>query len=89
MRRPAREGTRKYLGRIPLPLLTPVKSIRYPPLLKQAPFAKIRLKGAYFIFGVSPEVEYILKKRDLKPGFLRIRDNWAIKDKIRPYIGLK
>jgi len=57
--------------------------------LKWAPFAKIRLKWVYFIFDVSPEVEYILKKRDLKAVFLKIREYWAIKDKIRPYIGLK
>jgi hypothetical protein len=59
------------------------------PFLKWAPLAKIRLKWVYFIFGISLKTEYILKKRNLKPGFLEMRDYWAIKDKIRPYIGLK
>ena len=59
------------------------------PLLKRAHFAKIRLKWAYFIFGVYPENEYILKKRDLKPGILEIRDYLAIWDKLRPDIWLK
>ena len=58
--------------------------MRPPFFLKWASFAKIRLKWAYFILSVFQKTEYILKKRDLKPGFLEIRDYWAIKGKIRP-----
>jgi hypothetical protein len=58
--------------------------MRQPLFLKLALFAKIHLNWAYLIFVEFQKTEYILKKWDLKPGFLEIRDYWAIKDKIRP-----
>ena len=74
---------------MPLPLVAPGKKHDTTLFLKWASFDKIRLKWAYFIFGISLKTEYILKKRDLKPGFLRIRDFWAFWGKICPLISLK
>jgi hypothetical protein len=51
-------------------------------LLKWAPFAKIRLKWTYSVFGGIQKPEYILKKRESWNGFLEMADYCAIYGKI-------